>query len=90
MNRKGEYIKQKPKINYDNISIGSGKHTTKHRKVWSDNNGKIPKGKVIHHINQNIKDNRIENLMCLTPSEHMTIHKETRRLNKMSNKILTN
>ena len=45
-----------------------------HRKVWIDNNGEIPKGFVIHHINGNKKDNRIENLQCISRREHRFLH----------------
>lgn len=33
-----------------------------HRAVWIDNHGAIPDGAVIHHINGDKMDNRIENL----------------------------
>lgn len=42
----------------------------KHRKIWIEKHGEIPKNKVIHHINGNKKDNRIENLECISRSEH--------------------
>ncbi len=45
-----------------------------HRLVWEDNNGEIPKSNIVHHINGDKKDNRIENLQCLSRSEHRTKH----------------
>ena len=48
----------------------------KHRLVWHENFGEIPEGKVVHHINGNKLDNRIENLELLTRSEHMKKHYE--------------
>lgn len=45
-----------------------------HRKVWFDHNGKIPDGMVVHHINGDRTDNRIENLEILTCSQHMKKH----------------
>lgn len=48
-----------------------------HRMVWHDANGPIPKGHVIHHINEDKQDNRIDNLECLTMAEHAMKHWET-------------
>ena len=41
-----------------------------HRQVWVDNNGKIPDGLTVDHINNDKLDNRIENLQLLTRSEN--------------------
>lgn len=50
-----------------------------HRRVWHNHHGDIPFDKngisyEIHHINGNHNDNRIENLACLSISEHYDIH----------------
>jgi len=45
-----------------------------HQRVWGKHNGPIPEGMKIHHINGDSADNRIENLECLTESEHRKQH----------------
>ncbi len=47
-----------------------------HRHIWEINNGTIPEGYVIHHINLNRSDNRLNNLMCLTHKQHRELHKK--------------
>lgn len=52
-----------------------------HVKVWKANNGIIPKDEMgrsyeIHHIDGNPKNNSIDNLMCLSISDHYEIHKK--------------
>jgi uncharacterized protein YbdZ (MbtH family) len=41
-----------------------------HRYVWEKEKGKIPAGWDIHHINGIKADNKIDNLECLSKSEH--------------------
>ena len=45
------------------------------RFIWIKHNGEIPKGYLIHHINQNPLDDRIENLSLATRKGHFEIHK---------------
>ena len=35
------------------------------RTVWTDNRGPIPKGWIVHNMNGNMTDNRLENLACI-------------------------
>lgn len=51
-----------------------------HQLVWREFNGEIPKGYDIHHINFNPSDNRPENLVLLSHSEHRKLHKEYRHI----------
>lgn len=34
----------------------------------------------VHHINENRSDNRLENLMILTKSEHMRLHRRNQKI----------
>jgi len=54
---------------YRRVSI-SNKIYLEHRVIWIYFNGLIPKGMFIDHINQNKKDNTIENLRLCTRSEN--------------------
>ena len=51
-----------------------------HQLVWREFNGEIPKGYDIHHINFNPSDNRPENLVLLSHSEHRKLHNEYRHI----------
>lgn len=51
-------------------SLTSDERTLMHRYVWEIERGVIPDGWDIHHINGNRADNRIENLECLSKSDH--------------------
>lgn len=46
-----------------------------HRYIWEKYNGPIPKNHIIHHIDFNKENNSIENLQCMTHSEHDIIHR---------------
>lgn len=37
---------------------------------------KLDKSEVVHHINENTLDNRIENLQVMSQAEHNTLHKK--------------
>ncbi|MBR1807161.1 MAG: HNH endonuclease [Selenomonadaceae bacterium] len=48
-----------------------------HRAVWLYCYGEIPDGYQIHHIDENIANNDISNLQCLTKEEHQRLHSLT-------------
>lgn len=45
-----------------------------HHYIWEQTNPPVIKGFILHHINFNKLDNRIENLQVMTQSEHMALH----------------
>ena len=45
-----------------------------HRVVWTHFNGEIPDGYHIHHVDHDVFNNDIDNLVCITMSEHMRHH----------------
>jgi hypothetical protein len=52
------------------FSLTTGNRTLMHRYVWEKEKGAIPDNYDIHHLNGIKSDNRIENLECLSKSEH--------------------
>ena len=51
-----------------------GKKVPEHVLVWERAHGPKPQGCDIHHIDGNGKNNALENLECLTKSEHRRLH----------------
>lgn len=65
------------------LSNGKIKKTERiHRLVYKTFVGEIPDGMIIHHINGNKQDNRVENLFLLTRKEHAQEHKKPSVKNK--------
>lgn len=60
-----------------------------HHLVMEDHIGRlIRKDEVVHHINHNRADNRLENLQLLTFKEHASLHMKE-RYEKRRNDLLT-
>lgn len=49
-----------------------------HREVWIRERGPIPRGFVVHHIDQDKNNNRIENLAMMSWSRHSSLHGDLR------------
>ena len=50
-----------------------------HRIVYEKHFGPIPEGFHVHHKNEDTRDNRIENLELLSPSDHKRMHSKRYR-----------
>lgn len=61
-------------------SVEKGLHNRfLHHLIWENHYGKsIPEGCVIHHINNNKTDNRIQNLICVPKKIHDSFHSRHR------------
>ena len=58
------------------------KAVPEHVVVWEQAHGPKPEGYDIHHIDGNGKNNALENLVCLTKSEHKLLHARLKREGK--------
>ena len=73
-NFKGGYVRSK---DGRKIITGNGKIILEYRQIVELFLGRqLKKGEVIHHVNGDTTDNRLENLRLMTQSEHMKLHWE--------------
>lgn len=75
---KGKKIKQTIKDNYITVVINK-KQTYIHILLYETFIGNIPKGYVIHHKDFNPLNNKLDNLICISRSEHIALHNKTTR-----------
>jgi len=76
----GEVMRQGYKFVYKpghpNSTYSNKTYIAEHRLIMSEHLGRaLDPGEIVHHINENILDNRIENLKLTTRSEHNKDHK---------------
>ena len=58
-------------------------HKKLHHLIWSEHYGKpVPKGYIIHHLNMNKTDNRIQNLQCVELSKHISFHNKGKKFSQ--------
>lgn len=71
------------RFNVKHLSIHKGylrfKRKYCHRIIWEEDVGEIPDGFDIHHKDGNKLNNLLENLQCLSKSDHMRLHAEESR-----------
>ena len=72
---KTKWQKRKDGRHWTRYWDGEEKHTIfRYQWVWTKHNGSIPSGMVIHHINGNCADDRIENLEMRSRVGHISLH----------------
>lgn len=63
------------------VKIGEGKYRLEHRVVIENHIGRrLKSSEVVHHKNGKPADNRIENLLVVSQSAHMKLHKEAEKI----------
>lgn len=83
---KGRKIKHRIKEDKHIEVVISKKQTYIHILLYETFVGDIPKGYVIHHKDFNPLNNNIDNLVCVSRSEHMSIHNKTTNKNMYGNR----
>jgi hypothetical protein len=78
---KGRPAWNRKPVGYERVGNGhmqvkcpDGKFRYRARVMWEAANGPIPRGRLIHHVNGDPFDDRLENFQMVTVQEHMRIH----------------
>lgn len=69
----GRFVYQNGAARYK-LRQRDGHDILEHRLIYERHYGKIPDGYIVHHINGDKRDNRIENLKAMSITEHNRIH----------------
>lgn len=72
-NKKGQFVKTTGAERYKRKGYKGGAIQLS-RWLWLQRYGEIPDDCIIHHKNGDKKDNRFENLQCMTWKEHNKLH----------------
>jgi hypothetical protein len=75
---------------YKKIKFRDGTTGDLHRLIMENHIGRqLERKEVVHHINGNKSDNRIENLQLMTLSEHNSLHYKPRKQTSKTKKLLS-
>ncbi len=75
---------------YIELRLGRNDRRPEHRVIWENEYGEIPEGWIVHHLNGERDDNRIENLSAIPRKRHSpkTIIKPyEKRINELEDEI---
>lgn len=78
-NKKGQFVYTTGKGRYKRKNI-NGYNIQYSRYVWEKHNGEIPKGMLIHHIDEDKMNNDIKNLQMMTYKEHNLLHAKDKKV----------
>lgn len=60
---------------YAKVKVKGVSHSV-HKRTWEEANGPVPDGYIVHHVNHDKRDNRLENLVLMTHQEHSEHHNQ--------------
>ena len=70
----GAEIRSKGRVKVK-VASGRGHWVHRARVVWEAANGPLPPGHLVHHDNEVKDDDRPENLIAMTRSQHLKLHR---------------
>lgn len=71
------FFQQEGQPYYRSWNADLGRPDYLHRVIWQDNNGPIPEGFDVHHIDENPENNEPTNLEALSRQDHRMLHWES-------------